>query len=171
MSKLFGDVEDKRAVLMGNGSTLKTVLIMNVITAVLFFLQGTYMYTVVGTTKQTVETIESRPIEECAQTLQSQGMRPQDPKKVHTKTKKYFCLAICTMILLFMASGLRVLITSDSLDREYRIVSTFERMHQQDHDAPPDAAQDSGNAKNSNQKMLSLNAQDTMAWNFIRAMK
>jgi ribonucleotide reductase beta subunit family protein with ferritin-like domain len=65
-SKLFGDVEDKRAVLMGNGSTLKTVLVLNMITAGLFFMQGFYMFTVVGTTKKTVETIESRPIEECA---------------------------------------------------------------------------------------------------------
>lgn len=63
---LFGDVEDRRAVLMGNGGTLQIVLIMNIITAVLFLFQGSYMYTVVGTTKKTVETIESRPIEECA---------------------------------------------------------------------------------------------------------
>ena len=66
VSKWFGDVEDKRAVLMGQGGTLKTILVLNIITAVFFFTQGFYMYTVVGTTKKTVETIESRPIEECA---------------------------------------------------------------------------------------------------------
>ena len=64
--ELFIDVEDKRAVLMGNGGTLKIVLIFNIITAVLFFMQGFYMYTVVGTTKKTVETIEEKPFEECA---------------------------------------------------------------------------------------------------------
>lgn len=66
ISKWFGDIEDKRAVLMGNGGTLKTVLVFNMITAALFFMQGFYMFTVVGKTKKTVETIESRPIEECA---------------------------------------------------------------------------------------------------------
>ena len=62
---LFGDVEDRRAVLMGNAGTLKMVLILNIVTGVLFLFQGSYMYNVVGTTKKTVETIESRPIEEC----------------------------------------------------------------------------------------------------------
>ena len=61
---LFGDVEDRRAVLMGNAGTLKIVLILNIVTAVLFLFQGSYMYTVVGTTKKTVEIIDSRPIEE-----------------------------------------------------------------------------------------------------------
>ena len=51
---------------MGNGGTLKVVLVMNIITGVLFFMQGIYMYTVVGTTKKTVETIEEKPFEECA---------------------------------------------------------------------------------------------------------
>ena len=64
--QLFSDVEDKRAVLMGNGGTLRVVLVMNIITGVLFFMQGIYMYTVVGTTKKTVETIEEKPFEECA---------------------------------------------------------------------------------------------------------
>ena len=63
---LFEDVEDKRAVLMGNDGTLKVVLVFNIITAVLFLLQGCYMYTVVGKTKKTVEAIEERPFEECA---------------------------------------------------------------------------------------------------------
>ena len=64
--QLFGDVEDKRAVLMGNGSTLKFILVINIITGVLFFMQGSYMYSVVGKTKRTVETIEEKPFEECA---------------------------------------------------------------------------------------------------------
>ena len=66
LQDLFGDVENKRAVLMGNGGTLKVVLVFNIITGVLFFMQGVYMYTVVGKTKETVETIEEKPIEECA---------------------------------------------------------------------------------------------------------
>lgn len=69
--KLFNDVENKRAVLMGNGGTLKIVLVLNIVTGVLFLMQGLYMYSVVGTTKKTVEVIESRPIEECVDTLQS----------------------------------------------------------------------------------------------------
>ena len=65
-NQLFEDVEDKRAVLMGNGGTLKVVLVINIITGCLFFMQGFYMYSVVGTTKKTVETIEEKPFEECA---------------------------------------------------------------------------------------------------------
>ena len=71
LNKFTNDVENKRAVLMGNGGTLKIVLVLNIVTGVLFLMQGLYMYTVVGTTKKTVEVIESRPIEECVDTLQS----------------------------------------------------------------------------------------------------
>ena len=41
-------------------------------------------------------------------------------------------MVIATMLLLIIGSGLRILITSDSLDREYRIISTYEQMNSGD---------------------------------------
>lgn len=51
---------------MGNGGTLKMILVINIITGCLFLMQGFYMYSVVGKTKKTVEAIEEKPFEECA---------------------------------------------------------------------------------------------------------
>ena len=50
----MSDVEDKRAVLMGNGGTLKIVLVLNIMTGTLFLFQGLYMFYIVGSTKMLV---------------------------------------------------------------------------------------------------------------------
>ena len=66
MNALSNDVEDRRAVLMGNEGTLKFILYMNIIVSCLFFIQGFYMYTVVGRTYKTVSDIASAPLDQCA---------------------------------------------------------------------------------------------------------
>lgn len=75
-------------------------------------------------------------------------------------------MALFTMILLFIASGLRMLITQDSYDRENRIIITYEKMSL-DFKNEDIAGANPALFK----KGVNIRQEDSLSWNFIRVMK
>ena len=91
-------------------------------------MQGAYMYITSRPTLRTCNTIMSGKIEDGPANLDAAGVKPQDPKLVHKKTIKFSNMAVSCIVLLFLAQGLRILITYDVLAREKRIVTAYEAM-------------------------------------------
>ena len=162
LQRFTNEVEDRRAVLMGNKRTLEFILATNIAIAVLIVIQGLYMVWTTGPTLRTVNTILGSSVRTAAMTLQSAGLKAQNPKLVHKKTKTFYAMALATMILLFIGTSLRVLITSASMEREAKIVASWQALN-----GEGPAAKSS---HSSSFKGVRVN-NDALAWNYVRVIK
>lgn len=125
---LANDEADRRAVLMGNSNNLHSLMVCLLIICVLVFFQGFYMVYTAGYTYKVAATIRKDDIMQGYAKLKAENLKPQDPKVVYLKTKRFFAMAILTMILLFAATSLRILITYNSEKREISIVNAYTQM-------------------------------------------
>ena len=95
---------------------------MQIFACVLFFVQGAMMIRISRPTLRVVNEILKGPIEEGPNNLKRAGIRPQEAKVMHGRTKWFFTVALTSVAVLFICLAIRLAVTIDVLKREKRII-------------------------------------------------
>ena len=151
---------DKHGVILGMGPTIKTILMTNIIICLMFLLQGLRMIQVAKPTLVVTDILRKGKIEEGPAHLNKLGVTPTPPKILHNKIKWFYLLTMMTTIMLLFSFGLRLLCTYKNMEKEFELVTTYEKVN--------DIEDEVKNAKTKDKGKVSG---DALIWSYIHMIK
>lgn len=127
--KLQTDLENEKAVLMGNKEGVMFIYMINCVICILFLIQGILMWQASKPSQKVADYLISTDFDASSMPEDLlQHTRVESYLQQRAKFKYCFFVSIFTTILIFLSTFLRININSDTYAKEERILLTMQSM-------------------------------------------